>query len=412
MIVRPDAKIIQELDASSFTAIGSPGSDGHGGEALQTFAQALAGAKGDFVVVLGDVAPLGRDPYYENIANFIDNTSLKPVYVMPGNHDGPDYDSYFGCADRAIFTSTFTLIMLDNSRRRFSDETLTFLRDTLALADSPNVVVAFHVPPPNRFSGNSLTKREWARFEEAAGVWRKRISLLLAGHAHTYFEDEVDGLRLIVTGGGGARLQQDDRVAVSQHHVAEFKVREDGMLRGVMRPLGSAVGRETRILERFPELEDAFAAECRAHVNHSIDAEEAERKGLVNLARMLRAAAQSRLLHARNLRRLLKQHIGGPLTSIAASLDESRRQAEHAKRNMKTLGPKNFLAANALHAVSVSEEACTKLFESATGGMGSGHDIPPVSYYVCFSCGHLYQGYESPTYCSLCGAPADSIQTV
>ena len=164
MIIKPAASIIQELDAASFTVIGSPGSDGQGVSALQTFGRALSGARGDFIVVLGDVSPLGRDPYYRTAVDFIERHTEKPVYVMPGNHDGPDYGEYFGCDNRAIVSEAFSLVMLDNSTRRFTDEALLFLRDALALAESPNVVVAFHVPPPNRISGDCLSTAAWNRY--------------------------------------------------------------------------------------------------------------------------------------------------------------------------------------------------------------------------------------------------------
>lgn len=409
MIVKPVSRIIQELDASSFTVLGSPGSEGQGMEALQIFARGLAGAEGDFIVVLGDVSPLGRDPYYKYIVEFIDRSVGKPVYVMPGNHDGPDYEKYFGCSNCAVVSDTFSLIMLDNSRRRFSDESLEFLRDTLAIVESPNIVVAFHVPPPNRFTGDSLSEAEWARFEEAAGVWRKRISLLMAGHARSYFEDEVDGLRLIVTGGGGARIQELERVVTPPHHALEYRVGANDVAAAKIRNLdaGDNGKRESEITAGLTE---AFTAESRNFLDHSLDAEEAERNGLPNLARLYRAAAESCLQHARIIRRVLKNGYG-PRAAVTGSLEVIRSRDDDGIKDRIAAADMagDFLAAHAIAGAVNAETAIAALFDKAAVMVEDGVDLAAAPYYICHSCGRLSTGGGAPAHCTQCGAPGDRI---
>lgn len=405
MIVKPVSRLIQELDAKSFTVLASPGSDGQGVESLQVFAQGLAGAEGEFIVVLGDVSPLGRDPYYKNVASFIDSVAEKPVYVMPGNHDGPDFDEYFGYRNTAVLAEDFTLIMLDNSARSFSDDTLAFLRDTLAIVDSPNITVAFHYPPPNRISGDSMSVQEWHRFEEAVGVWRKRIALLLCGHARTYFEDDIDGLRLIVTGGGGSHIHEIERVAAPPHHALEFSIDAEGGTAVRMRSLESS-GDFRREPELAEALDRAFAAECRAHVGHCIEAEDAAGLGLSNLAHFHRAAAESRLQLARSMRRVMKPGetpavaLSGHIEALGLD-DEEERQEIVAAAEMA----RDFLAAQTLRATMRTGEMLAGMYGRVLENLTGGTDISETRYYVCRSCGRIFQRNDSPNYCSQCGAP-------
>jgi rubrerythrin len=372
MIIKPRSRIIQDLDAKSFTVLGSPASDGLGAGALQTFHAGLSGAEGDFIVVLGDVSPLGRDPYYSEVADFIDASTQKPVYVMRGNHDGPDYPEYFGMENRAVVTEEYLLIMLDNSSRRFTDGTLAFLSETMALIESMNVLIAFHVPPPNRFTGHSMSRKEWQRFEDAVGVWRSRISLLLCSHAHHGFEDDIDGLRLVVTGGAGARMHQGERLAAQTHHALEITPGDKGKPKIAMRRLSLP---ENAAVESDADdaLKREYAERCRARVELAFRAEEAEARGEQNLARLYRAGAESSLLQARSLYGLAA---GG---GVPAALTMDR--------------------------VEEAKESFVQLLGRAADG-----DADAPKYFVCRSCGFVSSGSEGATYCSACGAPGSFIE--
>ncbi|MCC8189424.1 MAG: metallophosphoesterase [Planctomycetes bacterium] len=409
MIVKPISRLIQELDARSFTVIGCPGADGQGPEALEVFGQALTGARGDFIIVPGDVAPVGGDPYYSAIAAFINRTTDKPVHVLPGGLDGPGFEKHFGFGNRAILAEDFALILLDNSGRAFSDGTLAFLRDTLAIVDSRTIIVAFHLPPPNRFTGDSLTDREWRRFEEAVGVWRKRITLLLCGHVRGYFIDEVDGLRLVVTGGGGSRLRRLPRLRRPPAHALEFQVGEDGLPRVTLRVLSPQPGREMEA-GVLAGIEEAFAAACRAQVLERLAAEDAAASGLPHLSRLHWALAESRLRGARFLNRLLRRtddaavrlvagrHAGGCLSGRNA--DDLVTAAEMSDA---------VLAAQVMDRTRTAAGVNDRLVERAVEQALAGTDIAPSRYGVCDSCGHLYAGSTLPERCAACGAPGDLI---
>ena len=405
MRVRPVGRLVQELDAKSFTVVGSPCSDGLGTEAMQFFQAALAGAEGDFTVVLGDVSPLGRDPYYRSVAHFIDTVSPQPVHVMRGGRDGPDFSEYFGHENRAVIAEDFVLVMLDNSGRAFSDETLKFLQETMAIVDSRNVIVAFHMPPPNRISGDSLDVAEWNRFEEAVGVWRSRISLLLCGHAHTYYEDDIDGIRLVVTGGGGARIQRTERLTDAPHHALEIDMGENGTPVITLRPLAAAECsyRDDGIVDA---LDGLYGSQSRAHMRHILAAEDAERDGRPQLARLYRAAAKSNLRQARFIHHLTECN-GDPIAAAATGLREFRADSEDARQDRVAAAEmaRDVLAANAMRRLSGAGRVFAGLLEKALAELAGAPDLHHVNYYVCQSCGMIFSGEESPEYCSECGAP-------
>lgn len=398
MIIKPVSRLVQELDAKSFTAIGTPCSDGLGVECFQWFRAGLNGAEGDFTLVLGDVSPIGRDPYYRTVADFVDRVSPKPVHVMRGNHDGPDYGEYFGAADRAILSEEFVLIILDNSSRSFSDLTLRFLSETMAMLESRTVIVAFHIPPPNRISGNSLSQDEWRRFEEAVGVWRNRIKLLLCGHDHSYYEDDIDGLRLVVTGGGGAGIRDLERVARPPHHTVEIAVAEGRV--NVRRRALERTGCDVADESMHVLLREVFDLQCRHHVFHRLDADRAQAQGMTGLAHLFRAAAESSYIQTRSLYRLLgrDKFVEGIGSDYTVRVEND--------------GLQEVLPFHALEVIGRSEQEYAKIYDKMCGETEPTRDIAKGVYYLCENCGMLFAGTETPNYCVACGAPETRFKKV
>ncbi len=405
MIAKPVSKLVQELEATSFTVIGSPCSDGYGGEALQYLHAGLTGAEGDFIAVLGDVSPLGRDPYYKRVSRFIDRYADRPVHVMRGNHDGPDFEEYFGIADRAVFAEEFTFIMLDNSNRRFSDDTLRFFWETMALSETRNIIVSFHIPPPNRISGDSMSVADWTKFEEAVGVWRNRISLLLCGHAHTYFEDEIDGLRLIVTGGGGANIRKVERVVSPPHHALEINLDENGRPQVRQRPL-IPYSNVSESGDMQDVLRHVYEIQCRNYVTMRLRAEEEFRANRPETAHLYRAGMESSLSQARIIHRLLA-------TSPAAvlSFEDGDGKDILSKRLSVAEAVNDVLSKRVLLGAAGAEKTFCSLL-AKTGADDIEEDIQPNHYYLCGSCGVIFAGTEEPNYCSTCGAPGHSFSEV
>lgn len=412
MIIKPVSRLVQEIDAKAVTVVGAPCADGLGVEALETFHAALAGAEGDVVVVTGGVAPRGISPFYRSAIDFIDRVSPVPVHVMPGSLDGPDFVEYFGYRNRAVLSEHFTLIMLDNSGRRFAPETLAFLRETLAIADTRAIIVAFHYPPPNRVSGNTMGTDEWKEFEDAVGVWRKRISLFLAGHEHSYYEDDIDGIRLVVSGGGGAKLARLDRVRPPVHHAVEIGLDQNGLPIPAQRPVGP--GDIRRPPEVAAVLRTIYNEVSKHHVEMRLRGEEACRTALPRLGMLYHAISESFLREVRIFRLFLAPdnpgaigaepfaRIGtGPFPDDDAIYETLRR----ANDEVLTRAVKGVIDTETA-AKTLLAEAERQLRESGGG------DLDERNYFVCESCAMLFTRDAPPEFCPNCGAPDRFIREI
>lgn len=414
MIEKPISKIIQVLEAQSFSIIGNIGADGTGVGTRIINQSVISGARGDFIVSMGDISPVGRDPYYRNTITYLNRLLKKPMYLVPGENDGPQFEEYFGPRNKAIISEQFTLIMLDNSQRRFTDEALAFLREMLAITQSHNIIVAFYFPPPNRFFGDSLTRAEWSRFEEAAGVWRKRISLLMASRCRSYFEDDIDGLHLITTGGGGGSITGTlDRIAQPPHHLIEFSVNDQACLQAEFIPAEITVNKDrapevVRLLQEYLEVESA------AHTYSTLDAIEAEKQGKYNLARMFRAIAESSLHQVSDIRRLLQGPLGSLEAIDRALADQKRPEIDKQAGQIEpSEDGRDALAVQSLHNGVALSIVNNELFSNARSLLAAGErDIESAGFYVCDSCGIVFSGSGVPENCSECGAPFELIREV
>lgn len=412
MIVRAASALMRAPEAKSFTLIGDPGCDGLGAEIMDIFAAALSGAEGDIVFTLGDLVPVGTDVFYDSITSLVDGVCAKPVYFLPGNHDGAAYAERFGLRDYAVLAGGFAAIMLDNASRSFSEHSLAFVKEVLAAIDSSNIVVMFHVPPPNRMTGNSMNRDKWDKLLFALGPELEHIRYFACGHVHSYFEDDVDGVRLVATGGGGARIEEVDRVLPPPHHVVEFRLDPDGVLYHRRRSVGPGgmAGKTAGVLQ---DLQDSFAEEAVAHVDYLASAEDAAARGLPNLARLFRAAAESEYRHAKNHQRVMAPR-PDPATAVAEAAEAERLEVEetYRKRLRRAKNARDALAVYAVKDALATEKIHMDLFEKALGAVAAGRDIEPEHYHVCTSCGYTFAGAAAPRNCPVCGAPADKIRAV
>ena len=100
----------------------------------------------------------------------------------------------------------------------------------LAMDEVSQVVIAFHIPVPNHFIRNAVPEGEFARLKEAYGAWKEKVAYLVCGHVHSRFIDEVDGIPLICTGGGGAMIEdvsEEIKACDVEHHMIHFMKRRD-----------------------------------------------------------------------------------------------------------------------------------------------------------------------------------------
>lgn len=223
----------------------------HGWSTFRQVIPLLAGAAPDLVIMPGDIVQRGHE-LREWQTEWFSPLSLEgfaqstPIAVARGNHDGDGalahaYVPLPGNGHWYAFTRAgVRFIVLDSEAdaRRVPEQT-SWLEAELAGADArqaPLRVVTFHKAPftnrwdspRSRYDGEKWVRDAWVPVFERGGV-----DLVIAGHAHTYQRMDRNGVRYLVVGGAGGRLDRHvtgrwpmDRDHVG-HHYALMRVERD-----------------------------------------------------------------------------------------------------------------------------------------------------------------------------------------
>lgn len=399
------------------TIIGDPGCDGLGASTMAVFARALSALDSDFNFIVGDIVHRGIESLYHSVTDFTNSIARAPVYMLCGNHDTAFYDEFFGLHNYALVSDTVVLIVLDDAKRRFDDAAIDFLARTLDEYPDKQVVLLFHIPPPNRVGTNTIAAEEWAKIEQVIASHRQRIRYIICGHVHSYYEDDLDGIRLLVTGGGGARIEYvSDSVLPHQavHHVVRLSLNAAGMLEHEHVPLETkSYTRELEDATVREQLERSLVNESMAHLRYRFYADDAAARGYPALAAMFRAFADSEYYHARNhflsLNRLrpLEDHLRESLDAEDHEVQTMYREfLDYSRANGHGLAAYSFL--DSLEAEKVHHRILVKALEQFTDGSA----MPVETYHTCTSCGYTFVGEVKPAHCPVCGAPADRIAEV
>jgi len=411
-------KVIDKINfigkVSSFTALGDPGCDGLGVEIMATFAKAMSSTQTDFKIILGDLVPFGLEDFYRYIHGIINNISETPVYALCGNHDTDYYMEYFGLKNYILVNNDLLIAVLDNSKRIFETETLNFLDESLKGYMRKNILILFHIPPPNSFVPNSMKNEEWQKLKVIMDPYKASIRYILSGHVHSFFSEDVDGYRVIVSAGGGARLEFLGRLPdkkSSFYHVLRFYFDKDSELKYEYVSLADkSYGREIKNEKIRKYLNEAFQKESVAHIRYQFYADDAHEKGFIGIEKLFKALSQSAFYHAKNYFSILNK-----LQGIGYNLKESRaiEKADIEELVSKYL-PHAVKAVLPLSQYAFSEAFGAKnnysgLLPEAIRAYNKGEDIGLHTYYVCTTCGNTGRLENELEHCPICGAPLDKI---
>jgi len=149
-------------------------------------------------------------------------------------------------------------------------------------------------------------------------------------------------------------------------------------------------------------LSAAFAGESQAHLKYMVFADQAEREGLANVARLFRAASYSEQMHATAHLRAL-----GGVNATVKNL-EAAQGGENFE--IDEMYPAYVSVANLQEerAASVSmdrafqaEKVHAKLYANAKQSAEAKKDIDLTTIYVCETCGFTIEG-TAPDKCPVC----------
>lgn len=195
---------------------------------------AIAARSPAFLLQLGDFVSRGTERNYRRYLRLLDASAKVPVFHALGNHDRsrPNgraankglYREAFGPADYHFDHRGWRFVALDSSDYRLRPEQLAWLDRTL---DTPLRTVLFtHMPPaylkgllrsdpaqpPDPTADPPPARAIWNGFftEGSAEFGRivaaRRPARVYLGHIHAYATAERDGVRYVLSGGGGSPL--------------------------------------------------------------------------------------------------------------------------------------------------------------------------------------------------------------
>ncbi len=416
-IVKVTKEINQIPDFSSISLIGDPGCDGLGASTMSVFAKALTCQKTDFSIVLGDIVHRSIPSLYTSVTDFVNSVSKNSVYVLCGNHDTIHYDEHFGLRNYLLYNDKVLFLFLDNSKKKFEENTLSFIKSNISKFKRKNIVIFFHIPPPSAIGENTIKQEEWEKMKELILPFRENIRYIICGHVHSYYEDKIEGMNLIVSGGGGAKIEFLNPKIDKQkahHHIVKLFFNNDDLLIHEHIPLESyKYTEELKDKNTLSYLENAFANESKAHIKYMLFAGEAEEKGFPGIAKLFRALSDSEYYHAKN-----HCYVLGKMDTIVNNLSSARdgelfeidvmykEYIDYCRKKNQGLSTCTF--SDSLEA----EKVHYKLISEALNSYSKGKDVEIVSYHTCTSCGYTFSSISSQVNCPVCGAPFDRIKEV
>ena len=158
-------------------------------------------------------------------------------------------------------------------------------------------------------------------------------------------------------------------------------------------------------------LATAFAGESQANRKYLAFARQAEKEGLLQIARLFRAAAEAETIHA--LAHL--GNMGGVGTTRenleAAVKGETYEYTEMYPPMVEQAKAEGHKAKTMLDFANRAEKVHAGLFKQALEAMKAGKDLSQMDVYLCPVCGDVEFGLP-PEKCPICGAPQSRYQKI
>lgn len=170
----------------------------------------------DFIIVSGDIT---EDASHESFAEFekIFNIFNIPIYIVPGNHDGPsefndfrngsDFFKKSDISDRVITNQHLKIIGINSCIDRkmtgkISSECLQLIQEEFLKNDSKQIILVLHHPPfkigLKDFDNISIVEG----VEDFGALLKNSINkpIILCGHVHRPYFSQWNGVNCFIAG--------------------------------------------------------------------------------------------------------------------------------------------------------------------------------------------------------------------
>ncbi len=162
---------------------------------------------------------------------------------------------------------------------------------------------------------------------------------------------------------------------------------------------------EIKMDKTIENLKNAFAGESQANRRYLAFAGKAEEEGFLQVAKLLRAAAESETIHALNHLRIMGE-IKSTIENLEAAISGETFEFEKMYPEYLNMAKRegNRQAAWSFDVANKVEKKHAGLFSKALNSLTTGKETTKVDYYVCSVCGNTVEG-AAPERCPICGAP-------
>lgn len=152
-------------------------------------------------------------------------------------------------------------------------------------------------------------------------------------------------------------------------------------------------------------LKNAFAGESQANRRYLAYSRKAEEEGLLQVAKLFKAAAEAETVHALNHLRVMGEvRQTADNLGVALSGETFEFKSMYPEYLAKAKSEGHQQAAWSIDVANKVEQIHAGLFSKAIEAMKSKKPLALVDYYVCRVCGNTVEG-EAPDKCPICGAP-------
>jgi rubrerythrin len=153
-------------------------------------------------------------------------------------------------------------------------------------------------------------------------------------------------------------------------------------------------------------LKEAFAGESQANRKYLAFAQQAEKDGFANVAKLFRTAAEAETIHALAHFSAMGG-VGTTAENLQAAIDgETYEYTKMYPPMLAQAEGEGHKAKRMFDFASKAESVHAKLYQQALEAVKEGKDLGVGEFYLCPTCGYIEFG-RPPESCPICGAKAE-----